>query len=147
MFSLCKAFSCTDKKRKSNFSHMTGNSEWSSCKVMTNGASLYMGKYLSISSYIRKPFLILSMTLQLPHCEFPLEENLIFFFISVALRSVVKGDTWPSCLFQESLFLECTGRGMEAGEASGRTASHPGAALRTHASGQHSPVRLLKPNS
>ncbi len=32
-------------------------------------ASSYMGKYLRISSYIRKPFLIL--TLQLLHSEFP----------------------------------------------------------------------------
>jgi hypothetical protein len=30
-----------------------------------------MGKYLRISSYIRKPFLILYMTLQLIHSEFP----------------------------------------------------------------------------
>jgi hypothetical protein len=30
-----------------------------------------MGKYLRISSYIRKPFLILYMTLQLLHSEFP----------------------------------------------------------------------------
>ncbi len=40
---------------------------------MTNGLLIY-GKYLRISSYIRKPFLIY---------DFAFEENLIFFFISV----------------------------------------------------------------
>ncbi len=44
-------------------------------------ASSYMGKYLRISSYIRKPFLIYDCSTM----NFPIyEENLIFFFISAA---------------------------------------------------------------
>ena len=47
-----------------------------------------MGKYLSISSYIMKPFLICTyMTLQLLHSEFPYtvyKENFTFVFISAA---------------------------------------------------------------
>ncbi len=37
-------FPYTDKKRKSNFPHIYGNSEWSSCKVIqyiTNGLLIY----------------------------------------------------------------------------------------------------------
>ncbi len=51
-----------------------------------------MGKYLRISSYIRKPFLYL--TLQLLHSEFSYEENLIFFFISVLSRTTVYSMLW-----------------------------------------------------
>ncbi len=40
---------------------------------------LYMGKYLRISSYIRKPFLIL--TLQLLHSEFPYNEENLFIIV------------------------------------------------------------------
>jgi hypothetical protein len=42
-----------------------------------------MGKYLRISSYIKKPFLIYDLA-TVPLLNFPIsEENLIFFFISV----------------------------------------------------------------
>jgi hypothetical protein len=53
-------------------------------------ASSYMGKYLRISSYIRKPNYSYT-TLQLLHSEFPYilyEENLIFFFISAVSRKM-----------------------------------------------------------
>jgi hypothetical protein len=71
--------------KKSNFPHIYKEIQNGAVakSYMTNGSS-YMGKYLRISSYIRKPFLILYMTLQLLHSEFPdYEENLIFFFIKV----------------------------------------------------------------
>ncbi len=49
-------------------------------------ASSYMVKYLRISSYIRKPFIIYSMTLQLLHFEFPyIRGKFDFFYISVQL--------------------------------------------------------------
>ncbi len=52
---------------------------------MTNGLLIYsMGKYLRISSYIRKPFLIYDFaTAPLRISLYVYEENLIFFFISV----------------------------------------------------------------
>ncbi len=46
-----------------------------------------MGKYLHISSYIRKPFLIYSMTLQLLHCEFLIYEENFILFLSVYMAS------------------------------------------------------------
>ncbi len=46
-------------------------------------AFAYVGKYLRISSYIRKPFLIY-LTLQLLYSEFPyMRKNVLFFFSSV----------------------------------------------------------------
>ncbi len=51
-------------------------------------ASSYIGKYLRIFSYIKKPFLICSMTLQLLHSEFPyIWGKLYFLFISVLWRA------------------------------------------------------------
>jgi hypothetical protein len=52
---------------------------------MTNGLLiLYMGKYLRISSYIRKPSRIYDFATSCSTLNFHIyEENLIFFFISV----------------------------------------------------------------
>jgi hypothetical protein len=61
---------------------------------MTNGLLIYWGKYLRISSYIRKPFLIhdfATAPVNFPICE----ENLIFFFISVLKK-----------MFNSSAFVE-----------------------------------------
>ncbi len=51
---------------------------------MTNGLLIYMVKYLRISSYIRKPFLIYDFATVCSTLNFLIfEENFIFFFISV----------------------------------------------------------------
>ncbi len=71
--------------------------KWSSCKVIYVWltASSYMGKYLLISSYIRKPFLIYdfataSLWISLYMCE----ENLIFFFYQCTLWQALHFNTF-----------------------------------------------------
>ncbi len=53
-------------------------------------ASSYMVKYLRISSYIRKPFLLYDSASEFPHIY---KEKFVFFFISVAAGRV---KFWPS---------------------------------------------------
>jgi hypothetical protein len=58
----------TDKKENKIFLIYKEIQKWSSCKVIYdyNGLLMY-GKYLRISSYIRKPSFLIYMTLQLLH--------------------------------------------------------------------------------
>ncbi len=82
---------------------------------MTITASLYMRKYLRISSYIRKPFLILYMTLQLPHSEFPfIWGQFDFLFLTVcpqALRwarqgkAVCRKAEWPGPIAMRTFYI------------------------------------------
>ncbi len=62
--------------------------------------SSYMGKYLRNSSYIRKPFLVRYMTLQLLHSEFPYlwgkYDFLLIFFISAICQLFTPPDH-PIC--------------------------------------------------
>jgi hypothetical protein len=58
----------TDKKNSKNIRKFR-EEQLQSDILLT--ASSHMGKYLRIASYIRKPFLILYMTLQLLYSEFP----------------------------------------------------------------------------
>ncbi len=75
-------------------------------KEIQNGAvaSSYMIKYLPVSSYTRKPFLIQYITLRLLHSEFPYIWGKLDFFLSVYrpfdCHSCWRGwssPSWPSC--------------------------------------------------
>ncbi len=59
-------------------------------------ASSYMGKYLDISSYIRKAFLIYDFATAPLWIFLIYEENLIFFFISVEEGEGVDSALWLS---------------------------------------------------
>jgi hypothetical protein len=80
----------TDKKRKSNFPHVEGNSEGIDCKVTydywTNG-SLYMVEYLHISSYIRKLFLIYDIATN-PIWISWYTRKMLFYFLSVHISTI-----------------------------------------------------------
>jgi hypothetical protein len=54
---------------------------------ITNDSVIYMTKYLRISSYIRKPFLLSDFATAPMHLNFLIyEENFISFFISVSVK-------------------------------------------------------------
>ncbi len=75
---------CTDKKKTKFSSYIRKFRKGHAvAKSYIITASSYMTKYLRISSYIRKNFLVY-MTFQLLPSEFPyIEESFILFFISV----------------------------------------------------------------
>ncbi len=62
-----------------------------------------MGKYLRISSYIRKPFLIYDFAKNCSTLDFLVyEENLIFFFISVRLYNIYISTQTAYCPYKDA---------------------------------------------
>ncbi len=79
-----------------------------------------MGKYLRISSYIRKPFLIYDFATAPLLCNFPIyEENLIFFFISV-------GRDRRATVFHKAVFHKISTKDLKKGKNNGVNVSNLG---------------------
>ncbi len=73
------------KKRKYNFPHILGNWEEIGCNSLWLTASSYMVKYLHISSYIRKSFLIYDFATDPIWIFLYVRKNIsLSFFISVS---------------------------------------------------------------